>query len=137
MSHELRTPLNGVVGVASALANTPLDDRQKRMVELIRSSGKDLERQLSDILDLTKVEAGELQLEAVPVDVALIIQDVVALMAGACAQKKLDLVFDNTLPTKQLFLGDPVRLRQVITNLMSNAVKFTSVGHVRVIASPR
>ncbi|CAN1496969.1 NtrB Signal transduction histidine kinase, nitrogen specific [Caulobacteraceae bacterium] len=137
MSHELRTPLNGVVGVASALANTPLDDRQKRMVELIRSSGKDLERQLSDILDLTKVEAGELQLEAVPVDVALIIQDVVALMAGACAQKKLDLVFDNTLPTKQLFLGDPVRLRQVITNLMSNAVKFTSVGRVRVTASAR
>ncbi|MEY3235584.1 ATP-binding protein [Aquidulcibacter sp.] len=137
MSHELRTPLNGVVGVASALANTPLDDRQKRMVELIRSSGKDLERQLSDILDLTKVEAGELQLESVPIDVSLIIQEVVALMASACAQKKLELEFDNTVPSKQLFLGDPVRLRQVITNLVSNAVKFTTVGRVKVTASPR
>ncbi len=137
MSHELRTPLNGVVGVASALAHTPLDDRQKRMVELIRSSGKDLERQLSDILDLTKVEAGELQLEAVPVDVASIIQEVVSLMSGACAQKKLEIAFDNKLPAKQLFLGDPVRLRQVITNLVSNAVKFTSDGRVIVTASPR
>ena len=137
MSHELRTPLNGVVGVASALANTPLDDRQKRMVELIRSSGKDLERQLSDILDLTKVEAGELQLEAVPIDVSLIIQEVVALMSGVCAQKKLELTFDNRLSAKQLYLGDPVRLRQVITNLVSNAAKFTSVGRVKVTASPR
>lgn len=137
MSHELRTPLNGVVGVASALANTPLDDRQKRMVELIRSSGKDLERQLSDILDLTKVEAGELQLEAVPLDVSLLIQEVIGLMSGVCAQKKLELAFDNRLPEKQLFLGDPVRLRQIITNLVSNAVKFTSVGRVKVTASPR
>ncbi|MCA3695370.1 ATP-binding protein [Aquidulcibacter sp.] len=137
MSHELRTPLNGVVGVASALANTPLDDRQKRMVELIRSSGKDLERQLSDILDLTKVEAGELQLEAVPIDVSLIIQEVIALMSGACTQKKLELAFDNKLPAQQLFLGDPVRLRQVITNLVSNAVKFTALGRVKVTASPR
>lgn len=137
MSHELRTPLNGVVGVASALANTPLDDRQKRMVELIRSSGKDLERQLSDILDLTKVEAGELQLEAVPTDIGLIIQEVVALMSGACAQKRLALAFDNRLPAKQLYLGDPVRLRQIVTNLVSNAVKFTSVGSIRVTASPR
>lgn len=137
MSHELRTPLNGVVGVASALANTPLDDRQKRMVELIRSSGKDLERQLSDILDLTKVEAGELQLETVPTDVAMILQEVVGLMSGACAQKKLELAFDNQLPAKQLYLGDPVRLRQIVTNLVSNAVKFTSAGRVKVTASPR
>ncbi|MFM1975558.1 MAG: hypothetical protein RL145_404 [Pseudomonadota bacterium] len=137
MSHELRTPLNGVVGVASALVNTPLDDRQRRMVELIRSSGKDLERQLSDILDLTKVEAGELQLETVPTDIGMIIQEVVGLMSGICAQKKLELAFDNNLPAKQLYLGDPVRLRQIVTNLVSNAVKFTSLGRVRVTAAPR
>ncbi|MCA3693750.1 ATP-binding protein [Aquidulcibacter sp.] len=137
MSHELRTPLNGVVGVTSALANTPLDDRQRRMVELIRSSGKDLERQLSDILDLTKVEAGELQLEAVPTDVGMILQEVVSLMSGACTQKKLELAFENKLPAKQLYLADPVRLRQIVTNLVSNAVKFTNAGRIAVSALPR
>ncbi|GBF58601.1 autoinducer 2 sensor kinase/phosphatase LuxQ [Candidatus Phycosocius bacilliformis] len=136
MSHELRTPLNGVVGVASALANTALDARQKRMVELIRSSGKDLERQLSDILDLTKVEVGELQLESVNLDIGQLVQEVSGLMSEACAQKQLDLRFHNALPPQRTFVGDPGRIRQIVTNLVSNAVKFTAQGYVQINVLP-
>ena len=132
MSHELRTPLNGVIGVASALINTQLDTRQTRMVELIRSSGKDLERLLSDILDLTKVEVGELELEQVDVDIGTLVQEVASLMAPACAEKGLELVFENDLVLGQNYLADPGRLRQVLTNLVSNAIKFTSTGQITI-----
>jgi PAS domain S-box-containing protein len=132
MSHELRTPLNGVVGVASALINTPLDARQTRMVELIRSSGKDLERLLSDILDLTKVEVGELELEQVDVDIGSLVQEVASLMSPACQEKGLELVVENDLMQGQTYQADPGRLRQILTNLVSNAVKFTSVGKITI-----
>ncbi len=132
MSHELRTPLNGVIGVASALINTQLDARQTRMVELIRSSGKDLERLLSDILDLTKVEVGELELEQVDVNIGTLVQEVASLMAPTCSDKGLKLVLENDLLPDQNYLADPGRLRQVLTNLVSNAIKFTSAGQITI-----
>ncbi|MCA9550682.1 MAG: response regulator [Myxococcales bacterium] len=135
MSHEIRTPMNGVVGMTSLLAETPLSEEQAKMVEVVSSSGKALLRIIDDILDLSKVEAGMLTLEARPFSPAEVAKEAAGVLAFAADQKQvaLTMVTDAGLPAA--VLGDQGRLRQIIVNLASNALKFTARGEVKVSMS--
>src|SRR6185436_12543480 len=135
MSHELRTPLNGVVGVIDALAQTELNPRQHEMVRLVADSARSLERILSDVLDLSRIEAGRLSLEETAIrldEVALSVCDIFGLKA-----EEKGLTFEVRIGegVGEAVLGDAVRIRQVMANLISNAIKFTAHGGVRVALS--
>ncbi len=135
MSHEIRTPLNGVLGVASALARSGLNDDQRQMVEIIEHSGQVLEALLSDVLDLARIESGKLELRYEPCDLAGALRETATLFQAGARSKGLSLIADIDPALDGTFDADPVRLRQVISNLMSNAVKFTSEGEVRLTAA--
>ncbi|MEN5114124.1 ATP-binding protein [Brevundimonas diminuta] len=130
MSHEIRTPLNGVVAMAEALAGRDLREQDRELVNIIRSSGVTLERLLSDILDVARIESGKVTIEPAPFDLEEASRDVSALWAPLAMGKgvELRLEYDPALPRR--VLGDAVRLRQVLTNLVSNALKFTQEGSV-------
>jgi len=132
MSHEIRTPMNGVVGMAELLCDTPLSDEQRLFADTIRSSGEALLVIINDILDYSKIEAERLTLHPEPFDLERVIHEVAMLLQPRARPKGVDLLidFDMFLPTR--YVGDPGRLRQVLTNLMGNAVKFTEQGHVLV-----
>ena len=130
MSHEIRTPMNGVVGMAELLCDTPLSDEQRLFADTIRSSGEALLVIINDILDYSKIEAERLTLHPEDFDLERTIHEVVMLLQPRAREKGIDLIidYDVFLPTR--FTGDPGRLRQVLTNLIGNAVKFTAKGHV-------
>ena len=130
MSHEIRTPMNGVVGMAELLCDTSLSEEQRLFAETIRSSGEALLVIINDILDYSKIEAERLTLRPEPFDLERTIHEVTMLLQPRAREKGIDLMidFDMFLPTR--FVGDPGRLRQVLTNLIGNAVKFTEKGHV-------
>jgi signal transduction histidine kinase/ActR/RegA family two-component response regulator len=130
MSHEIRTPLNGVVAVASALSRTELTSQQGELVEIIRTSGATLDRLLSDVLDLARIETGAVAIEREPFHLADAVRAGAALHRARAEEKAiaLDLVIDPAAET--LVVGDQVRLKQILTNLLSNAIKFTSEGGV-------
>jgi signal transduction histidine kinase/DNA-binding response OmpR family regulator len=130
MSHEIRTPMNGVVGMAELLCDTALSEEQRLFAETIRSSGEALLVIINDILDYSKIEAERLTLRPEPFDLERTIHEVTMLLQPRAREKGIDLMidFDMFLPTR--FVGDPGRLRQVLTNLIGNAVKFTDKGHV-------
>ncbi len=130
MSHEIRTPMNGVVGMAELLCDTALTEEQRLFAETIRSSGEALLVIINDILDYSKIEADRLTLRPEPFDFERTIHEVTMLLQPRAREKHIDLMidFDMFLPTR--FIGDPGRLRQVLTNLIGNAVKFTESGHV-------
>lgn len=132
MSHEIRTPMNGVVGMAELLCDTALSDDQRLFAETIRSSGEALLVIINDILDYSKIEAGRLVLHPETFDLERLIHEVVMLCQPKARAQGIDLLvdFDVFLPTR--FVGDPGRLRQILTNLVGNAVKFTARGHVLV-----
>ena len=130
MSHEIRTPLNGVMGVASALSRTGLSDGQREMVGLITSSAETLEALLSDVLDLARIESGRLELKDEAFELAQAVRDVAALFEPSAAAKGLALTIDARRAAGAMVVGDAARLRQVISNLVSNAVKFTERGSV-------
>jgi signal transduction histidine kinase len=132
MSHEIRTPLNGVIGLAGALGRTALSDEQFEMVSLIRQSGQTLERFLTDILDVSKIEAGKLSLQVDTFDLHEAIEAAVHLMQTAAAEKFLKFSLTFGTNARGLFKGDVVRIRQIVSNLASNAVKFTKEGSVAV-----
>ena len=131
MSHEIRTPMNGVLGVVSALARTPLSAEQAAMVSLIERSGKALNSLLSDVLDVSRMEAGQLSLTPEPFDLALLVEDLSDLFAPLAAEKALNLVM-SAPPQPAWVLGDSGRLRQVLSNLVANGLKFTDQGGVEV-----
>jgi PAS domain S-box-containing protein len=135
MSHEIRTPLNGVMGVASALSRTGLDANQREMVGLIESSAKTLEALLSDVLDLARVESGRLELANEPFELRRCIADVGALFHPVAEAKDLALVVEPSPDVEGVFLGDAARVRQILSNLVANALKFTPAGEVRIGAS--
>jgi signal transduction histidine kinase/CheY-like chemotaxis protein len=136
MSHELRTPMNGVLGLAHALSAGPLSEGQARQVDMLIRSGEGLMTILNDVLDVSKIEAGKLELETLTFNVRDLVEDVTGLWAQAAAAKDVRLVrvLDPSAPT--WVSGDPTRLRQILTNLISNALKFTSSGEVTVRVGP-
>ena len=135
MSHEIRTPLNGVIGLTQALARTPLAHDQREMLDLIQSSGQTLQTLLSDILDLARVESGRLEISDEPFDLARAVNDAAHLYGAPAADKGLQF-FVEIDPSAQIWVrGDVVRLKQILTNLVSNAVKFTTVGFVSLTAN--
>ncbi|MDP3853201.1 ATP-binding protein [Phenylobacterium sp.] len=132
MSHEVRTPLNGVSAIAEALERTSLTPAQAEMVGIIRDSGASLERLLSDVLDLSRIETGAVSMENAPFHLADAIRDVAALAAAQADEKAIDLIVDIDPIAETAVAGDAPRVKQVLANLVSNAVKFTSDGYVAI-----
>ena len=132
MSHEIRTPMNGVTALAEMLEGSDLTDDQRGMVQMIRSSGAALRTILDDVLDFSKIEAGKMAIEAIEMPVIELVEEAVELIAGRAEEKELQLaiVFDDDVPAR--VIGDPNRLRQVLINLVGNAIKFTEEGGVTI-----
>ena len=137
MSHEIRTPMNGVVGMASLLLDTPLTAKQREMAQVIVSSGDGLLKIINDILDFSRLEAGKLRMTSEPFDLRSVIEDVASLLNLRVQEKGLELLVRYQPDLGEKFIGDAGRLRQVVTNLLGNAVKFTDEGHVSVAVSGR
>jgi len=133
MSHEIRTPLNGVLGMAQALAAGPLEPSQRERLDVIRESGETLLAVLNDLLDLSKVEAGRLELEEAEFDIGAVAESAHAAFSAIAAQKCLSFELTVTPAAAGVYLGDATRVRQLLSNLISNALKFTEAGHVAVI----
>jgi signal transduction histidine kinase/ActR/RegA family two-component response regulator len=134
MSHEIRTPLNGVIGMADLLGRAGLPDREREMVETIRTSGETLNRLLADILDLAKIEAGHVTIHDEPFHLGQALRGVADLYALKAQEKGVTLELEIAAEVDRTVVGDVVRVRQVVTNLVSNAVKFTSAGSVKIRA---
>ena len=135
MSHEIRTPLNGLMVMAELLAGAGLDQRLQRYAEVIVKSGQSLLTIINDILDLSKIEAGKLELESLPVNPASIADDVTSLFWEKASSKGLDLAARVAPDMPQTVLADPVRLHQILSNLVNNALKFTEAGQVLISLS--
>ncbi|MDO8799210.1 ATP-binding protein [Phenylobacterium sp.] len=136
MSHELRTPMNGVLGMAHALKQTRLDDRQAAQVEMLIRSGDGLMAILNDILDVSKIEAGKLQLEEIAFDLSEVGARVIDLWRETASAKGVDISYELAPGAPRWLSGDPNRIRQIMLNLVSNALKFTQAGEVRLSVRP-
>ncbi|MEE4379057.1 MAG: response regulator [Candidatus Competibacteraceae bacterium] len=133
MSHEIRTPMHGIIGCAELLAGSSLTQQQHDQVNVILNSAESLRQIIDDILDFSRIEAGKLTLEAVKFDVLETVESSVALMISNAQKKNLNLVVSCAEPFTESVYGDPLRLRQILINLLGNAIKFTDQGVIRVI----
>ena len=136
MSHEIRTPMNGIIGMLELLASTRLTQRQRDSVQIARSSADALLTLLNDVLDLARIESGQLTLETVPFDLRSMVAQAAEIVSFAAATKGLDFVVRHAPGAPRFVKGDPIRLRQIIINLVGNAVKFTERGMVFIDVVP-
>ena len=135
MSHEIRTPMNGVMAMAEMLDQTDLTADQRSMSSVIRTSAESLMTILNDILDFSKIEAGKLDLESIPFDVGETVEEAAELVAARVDEKGLELIVDIDPNLPESILGDPTRVRQVVLNFLSNAIKFTETGSIHVLVT--
>lgn len=135
MSHEIRTPMSGILGLLDLLDATQLDNRQRHYISLMQSASENLQTILNDVLDFAKIEAGELSMEKAGFDLEQLIERAVTPFSAAARKTGIDLLLDIRLEQAHHIIGDAARLRQILLNLINNAIKFTSSGHVLVRAS--
>lgn len=136
MSHEIRTPLNGIIGMSELIQATPMTDEQSKYFKALVSSATNLNELINDILDISKIESGHIELEVVPFDLHQILDDLIFAFELRAKNKGLILSKETTSELQQAYLGDPTRIRQILTNLVGNALKFTEAGHIKIFVVP-